>query len=60
MKNSLIMEEEPYQISVSKYTESNNENCSMFNNSKMNFSISEYVKEMLTNMNNLASCHYIF
>ena len=35
MKNSLIIEEEPYQISVSKYTESNNENYSVFYNSKM-------------------------
>ena len=35
MKNSL-MDDEPYQISVSKYTESNIENQSIFNNSKMN------------------------
>ena len=36
MKNSLIIEDEPYQISMSKYTESINENYSAFYNSKMN------------------------
>ena len=36
MKNSLIIEDEPFQISVSKYSESNMENNSIFNNSKAN------------------------
>ena len=36
IENSLVIEDEPYQISVSKYSESNIENHSIFNNSKPN------------------------
>ena len=38
LKNSLIMDDEPFQISASKYTESNiaNDNQSIFSNSRIN------------------------
>ena len=51
------MEEEPYQISVSKYTESNNENYSVFYNSKMskkenNINKNEYNNKYEKRLNN--------
>ena len=44
MKNSLLMDDEPFQISNSKYTESNIENQSIYNNSNININYKNNIK----------------
>ena len=50
-------EEEPFQISVSKYTESNNDNNSIFNNSKINNDFNNKQKIDIKIKNDLSNNH---